>query len=104
MVNMLLFGIVDMIILKEFKKLFILTNLSKNLSFIFIINTLMLFDIIGFIQKKSKFSNKFIYIVKPHVAKFRKKLKKLSYCIELYFKHDNLFTAIFIVFSTFLLS
>lgn len=51
MVNMLLFGIVDMIILKEFKKLFILTNLSKNLSFIFIINTLMLFDIIGFIQK-----------------------------------------------------
>ena len=44
----------------------------------------------GLYAKKHKFSDKFIYMLKPHVAKFRKQLKKWRCRIELYFKHDPL--------------
>lgn len=44
----------------------------------------------GLYAKKHKFSDKFIYMLKPHVAKFRKQLKNWRFRIELYFKHDPL--------------
>lgn len=45
----------------------------------------------GLYAKKHKHSNKFNYMLKPHVAKFRKQLKNWLCRIELYFKHDPIF-------------
>jgi len=44
----------------------------------------------GLYAKKHKFADKFNYMVKPHVAEFRKQLKNWRCRIELYFKHDPL--------------
>ena len=44
----------------------------------------------GLYAKKHKFSDKFIHMLKPHVAEFRKQLKNWRCRIELYFKHDPL--------------
>ena len=44
----------------------------------------------GLYAKKHKFSDKFIYMLKPHVAKFRKQLKNWRCRIELYFHLDPL--------------
>ena len=44
----------------------------------------------GLYAKKHKFSDKFIYMFKPHVAKFKKQLKNWRCRIELYFQHDPL--------------
>ena len=44
----------------------------------------------GLYAKKHKFYNKFIYMLKPHVAEFRKQLKNWRCRIELYFHHDPL--------------
>ncbi len=44
----------------------------------------------GLYSKKHKFSDKFNYMLKPHVAEFRKQLKNWRCRIELYFKHDPL--------------
>ena len=44
----------------------------------------------GLYAKKHKFSDKFIYMLKPHVAKFKKQLKNWRCRIELYFQHDPL--------------
>lgn len=44
----------------------------------------------GLYAKKHKFSDKFNYMLKPHVAEFRKQLKNWRCRIELYFKHDPL--------------
>ena len=42
----------------------------------------------GLYAKKHKHSDKFNYMLKPHVAEFRKQLKNWRCRIELYFKHD----------------
>ena len=44
----------------------------------------------GLYAKKHKFSDKFNYMLKPHVAKFRKQLQNWRCRIELYFKQDPL--------------
>ena len=44
----------------------------------------------GLYAKKHKFSDKFNYMLKPHVAKFKNQLKNWSCRIEFYFKHDPL--------------
>ena len=44
----------------------------------------------GLYAKIHKFSDKFLHMLKPHVAEFRKQLKNWRCRIELYFKHDPL--------------
>ena len=44
----------------------------------------------GLYAKKHKFSDKFIYMLKPHVAKFRNQLMNWRYRIILYFHQDPL--------------
>ena len=51
MVNMLHFGMIDMKITKELKKLFMLMILLKDFLFTSMISTLMLLDIMGFMLK-----------------------------------------------------
>ena len=52
---MLLFGMLDIRIAKELKKLYMLMILLKDLLFIFMINILMLFDIMVFMLKNINF-------------------------------------------------
>lgn len=53
----------------------------------------------GLYAKKHKFSDKFFYMLKPHVSKFRKQLKNWRCRIKLYFKHAHLFALVDTLFT-----